>query len=257
MRKKLGRQWGWIGLGCLLWVKVSMGMAAELTLALANSTCDAMSRVGELYRANRPLQLNYLCKSSGLLAKGLRGGALSADIFVSADQEWMDFAVENGLVERERVFSPWGNVLVVAVPKASPMRRLEWADLASDKVETILIGDPSNAPFGRHAKEALESSGLWGRVRHKIQTRKNVELLAESLTVAGPGVVGILFGTNLTGQLRSLFSVTSSLHSPIRYHVAPLKSAARRPEVEDFLKFLRSRSAREVFREAGFDLTPP
>ena len=216
-----------------------------------------MNKVGDLYRANHPVRFSYLCKSSGLLAKGLRGGALNADIFVSADREWMDFAVENGLVASDRVSSQWGNALVVATPKNSPMQRLEWQELASDKVTAILIGDPSTAPFGRHAKEALEATGLWDRVKHKVQTRKNIELLAESLGTSSPSTVGILFKTNLTDQLRQLHTVKKDLHSPIHYYMAPLNASAGNAEVTAFLAFMRSRAVKDIFQAEGFDVSAP
>lgn len=231
--------------------------AGELILALANSTCDAMNKVGDLYRANQPVRFTYLCKSSGLLAKGLRGGALKADIFVSADREWMDFAVENGLVAADRVTASWGNALVVATPKNGAIHRLDWQGLASDKVAVILIGDPSTAPFGRHAKEALEASGLWDQVRHKIQTRKNIELLADSLATSSPDTVGILFKTHLTDQLRQLHVVDKKLHKPVRYCMAPLKASAGNAEVAAFLKFMQSKAVRDIFRAEGFDVSAP
>ena len=228
--------------------------AGELTLALAHSTCDAMKKAGALYRANHPVRFTHLCKSSGLLAKGLHGGALHADIFVSADREWMDFAVENGLVSADRVFSPWGNALVVATPKSSPMQRLRWDELASDKVTTILIGDPSTAPFGRHAKEALEASGLWERVKDKIQTRKNIELLADSLATSPPGTVGILFSTHLTDRLRQLHSVDKDLHKPVHYYIGPLKASEGNMDAAAFLKFMHSKAVRDIFQAEGFDV---
>jgi molybdate transport system substrate-binding protein len=231
--------------------------AGELTLALANSTCDAMNKVGDLYRANHPVRFTYLCKSSGLLAKGLLGGALNADIFVSADREWMDFAVENGLVASGQATSPWGNALVVATAKSSPIQRLDWQELASDKVAVIIIGDPSTAPFGRHAKEALEASGLWDQVKHKIQTRKHVELVATTLAASSPGTVGILFKSNMTDQLRKLHAVDKNLHKPIRYHMAPLKASAGNPEVTAFFKFMQSKAVQDIFQAEGFDVSAP
>lgn len=231
--------------------------AGELTLALANSTCDAMNKVEALYRASHPVRFNSICKSSGLLAKGLLGGALKADLFVSADREWMDFAVENGLVASDRVSSPWGNALVVAAPTNSSIQRLDWQDLASDKVTVILIGDPSTAPFGRHAKEALEASGLWDRVKHKVQTRKHIELVAATLAASGPGTVGILFKSNLTEQLRPLHAVDRKLHQPIRYYMAPLKASAADGEVAALLKFMHSKAVRDIFQAQGFDVGAP
>jgi len=231
--------------------------AGDLTLALANSTCDAMIKVEDLYRESHPVRFTHFCKSSGLLAKGLRGGALNADIFVSADREWMDFAVENGLVASDRVSSPWGNALVVATPKNSPLQHLDWQGLASDQVTVILIGDPSTAPFGRYAKEALEASGLWDRVKHKIQTRKNIELLADSLATSSPSTVGILFKSNLTDQLRQLHTVKKILHQPIRYYMAPLKASAGNAEVTAFLKFMQGKAVQDIFQDEGFDVSAP
>lgn len=250
----------WLFISLFLFIGTSffpLARAGELTLALANSTCDAMNKVGDVYRANHPVRITYLCKSSGLLAKGLRGGALKADLFVSADREWMDFAVENGLVAADRVSSPWGNALVVATPKNSPMQGLDWQELASDQVTVILIGDPSTAPFGRYAKEALEASGLWDRVKHKIQTRKNIELLAESLATSSPGTVGIMFKTNLTDQLRPLHAVKKNLHQPIRYYMAPLKASAGDADVAAFLEFIQSKAVQDIFKAEGFDVGAP
>jgi len=228
--------------------------AGELGLAVADSTCEAMQKLGERYGAKNPVQFTYICKSSGLLAKGLRGGALKADIFVSADREWMDFAIDNGLVAPDQVVSPWGNALVVASAKASPLRLGNWQELASDKVTTILIGDPGTAPFGRYAKQALEASGLWERVKHKIETRKNISLVAESLATANAGTVGILFKTHLDGNLREVHAVDKAWHPSIRYYVAPLKASSDEPEVARFLAFMQGQSAKAVFQAEGFDL---
>jgi molybdate transport system substrate-binding protein len=250
----------WLSISLSIFIATAflqLARAGELTLALANSTCDAMIKVEDLYRASHPVKFTHQCKSSGLLAKGMRGGALNADIFVSADREWMDFAVENGLVAAERVTSPWGNSLVVATPKTSPMQRLDWEDLASDKITAILIGDPSTAPFGRYSKEALESSGLWDRVKDKIQTRKNIELLADSLGTSSPSTVGILFKTNLTNQLRTLHTVKKNLHQPIRYYMAPLKASAGNAEVAAFLEFMQSKAVKDIFQAEGFDVSAP
>lgn len=238
------------------WCGVPAAMAGELRLALANSTCDAMRQVGALYRKSRAVDIAYICKSSGLLAKGLAGGALTADLFISADEEWMDYVVDKGLVARKNVTSPFGNALVLAMPAGSPLRIADWQDLAGPQVKTILIGDPSHAPFGRYSKQALESAGLWDRVRDKIETRKNIELLAESLAAADAATVGILFKSNLTGQLREGLAVNKSWHHPIRYYLAPLDAAAENEELKAFLKFLRGRAALDVFRAERFDAGP-
>lgn len=231
--------------------------AAELRLALANSTCAAMQQAGALYQQHADVRIDYVCKSSGLLAKGIAGGALAADIFVSASREWMDYLAERRLVAPDKVASPWGNSLVLALPRNSRLQLGRWEELAGDKVATILIGDPSTAPFGRHAKQALEASGLWDKVKDKVATRKNIELLAESLAQADDATVGILFRSNLSDQLREILSVRKALHEPIRYYLAPLAAAEDNAEAAKFLRFLQGPAALAIFRAARFDVAPP
>lgn len=250
------------GVQVLLFLVLAVGalaaaQARDLTLALANSTCAAMSKAEDLYRAKNPVRFVHLCKSSGLLAKGLAGGALEADLFVSADQEWMAFAVQNGLVAGAHVVRPWGNALVLATSRQGPLRRVALQDLASDRVTAILIGDPSTAPFGRHAKEALVAAGLWDRVKHKIQTRKNIDLLVDSLASSRSATVGIVFKTHVGSALRPLHTIEKSLHTPIRYYVAPVGDAAADADVRAFFKFLQSQAVGDIFEAEGFDVSVP
>lgn len=227
--------------------------AAELNLAVADSLCSTMREIGAQYQQRHDVKLNYVCKSSGLLAKGLSGEALQADIFFSASKDWMDFAIEKNLVDRARVISPWGNTLVVAAARDNPLKLKTLADLKSDKVTQVLIGDPSTAPFGRHAKLALDNSGLWEAIKDKVETRKNHTLLAESLAQSNSHGVGLLFKTHLDG-LRQLLVIEDRLHEPIRYYMAPLKRVAGDPEVARFLKFLRGESATRTLRSEGFSI---
>lgn len=245
-----------LGLGLCILLPLQTALAVELSLAVADSTCETMKKAGELYAESNPVKFTFICKSSGLLAKGLRGGVLNADIFVSADREWMDFAIQNGLVKPDQVVSPWGNALVVATAKGNPLRLSNWQDLASDKVATILIGDPGTAPFGRYTKQAMESSGIWEQVKHKIETRKNISLLADSLAATNTATVGILFKTHLNGHLRELYPVDKALHAPIRYYMAPLKPSTEATEVARFMKFMQGQAAKAIFQAEGFDLSP-
>lgn len=226
--------------------------ADTITVAVANSTCSAMQKVGALFEQHSGHHINYQCKSSGLLAKGLKGGAISADIYLSASKEWMDFMVDAGLVGAEHVMSPWGNDLVVAAAKHSPVEISTWAELASPKVQTILIGDPSTAPFGRYAKEAMQHTGIWDAAKSKIITKKHITLLADTLSAADGSTVGIMFSSNITASHRVLFRLDETWHAPIRYYAAPLKSAADRAIVAELLRFMQGKEAQAIFAAEGF-----
>jgi molybdate transport system substrate-binding protein len=232
--------------------------AEELTLAVANSTCDAMKKVGRMYQQQQDdVALKYICKSSGRLAKGLHGKAIKADIYVSANRKWMDYMVATEEVSPEQIVQPWGNALVVATPLSTNITNFKWEDLASENIESILIGDPGTAPFGRYAKQALVSTDLWPRIRHKIRTKKNITLLAETLAEASPNTVGILFFSNVDNSLRVLQAVDPSWHPPINYYLAPLKTAQSNARVMSLLQFIQGDAARAVFVEEGFKLASP
>jgi|GEM_PF-553852 len=254
-----GQRKGWkLFVAMALLSVIPQSFAGEIRLAIANSTCNVLKKVGELYsnKVDHQAQFTYTCKSSGLIAKGLSGGLLSADIFVSADKEWMDFAVENKLVSEKEVVSPWGNVLVVAVPAGIPLELRDITEITSSKVSSLMIGDPGTAPFGRYAKQALESAGLWEQVQNKVTTRKNIDLLVDALAEAESGTVGILFKSNMNERLREVAAVKASLHPPIRYYLAPLDASAARADIQKFLKFLTGPLGKAVFRAQNFDVNP-
>ena len=228
--------------------------ADELTLAVANSTCEAVKKVGELYIQQHKVNINYICKSSGRLAKGLRGEAIKADIYISANRSWMDYMIEGGMVSPKQVTSPWGNTLAVATPMHSVLEIYTLDDLASEKINTILIGDPGTAPFGRYAKQALKATGLWERVRYKIETKKHITLLAETLAEADANAVGILFVSNINSKHRTIYSIDKSWHSPINYYLAPIINTSNEALAAPLIDFILSPPAQQIFRDAGFEL---
>jgi molybdate transport system substrate-binding protein len=230
--------------------------AETINLAVANSTCTAIKQVGERYANRTGIAINYICKSSGRLAKGLNGNTIQADVYISANRKWMDYMIEHDLIDSRHVASPWGNELVVAAPAPSGLEMKDWQALAGEDIATILIGDPGTAPFGRYAKEALEYTGLWDKVRIKIVTKKHITLLADTLAESDVSTIGILFMSNITDQHKLLFPVDASWHSPIRYFMAPLGNAADRSEVVSLLEYVQGSESREIFRASGFRVNP-
>ncbi|MBF0249015.1 MAG: molybdate ABC transporter substrate-binding protein [Alphaproteobacteria bacterium] len=223
-----------------------------ITIAAANSTCDAIARVGELFKARHGGAFAFICKASGRLAKGLIGSSIEADVFISANRKWMDTMIEAGLIDAATVSSLWGNGLVVAAPSAHAQALGRLDDLAAPAVRQIMIGDPSTAPFGRYSKQALENAGVWDAVRPKVVTRKHITLLAENLAAAGPGTYGMLFSTNVSEGLSAVLDVPADLHEPARYFSAPLKAAADRTDVHAFVRFMAEPEALKAFTDLGF-----
>ncbi|MCU7836746.1 MAG: molybdate ABC transporter substrate-binding protein [gamma proteobacterium symbiont of Taylorina sp.] len=238
-----------------LFLLVSSAVQAnEIKLALANSTCNVFKKVGILFSQNHDVTIEYICKSSGRLAKGLRGQAIVADIYVSANESWMNYAVKEGLVEQDKVTIPWGNTLIVAMPKSKSVKLDSLEDLKSEKIKTIMIGDPGTAPFGRYAKQSLKKANIWDDVKERIITKKHITLLSDTLATSDNGTVGLLFETNLNENLHVIHKIQPSLHEPIYYFMAPLKNQANKNNVNQFLQFLRTSRVKDLFLNAGFKL---
>jgi len=240
--------------GILGFFSTTLVAAEELNLAVANSTCSTIKEVGRIFEKRNNITINYICKSSGRLAKGLNGSLIKADIYISANRKWMDYMVRNNLVQADQITSPWGNELVVATQKDSQLIISDWSELTSVKVKSILIGDPGTAPFGRYAKQAMQSTGIWDSVKNKIKTKKHITLLAETLAESDANTVGILFTSNINEKHREIFTVNTSWHPPIRYYMAPVNNPVKNDKIISLLEFIQGNEAREVFRSAKFKL---
>ncbi len=229
--------------------------AGELTVAAANSTCSVLKAVATLYEQQHVATVNFICKSSGRLAKGLKGKAITADIYISANKEWMDKMVKSRVVDENAVSSLWGNSLVAVAAKGDPIKLNGWNELASDKVKTIMIGDPGTAPFGRYAKQALEATELWDSVKGKISTQKHITLLADTVAASEHGTIGILFATNVNDGMKVVYEVDEAWHQPIRYYSSFVTGAANLPDAHSFMRFLQGADGQGVLSDAGFKLS--
>lgn len=229
--------------------------AGGVTVAAANSTCMVLKDIGALYERENDIVVNYMCKSSGHLAKGLKGGAIKADVYISASKEWMDKMVERAVVDESTVVSLWGNSLVAVASKDDPITIDRWSELATDKVKAIIIGDPGTAPFGRYAKQAFQTTGIWSSIKSKVATRKNTGLLADAVASSVNGTIGILFSTNVNNKMKVVYALDKAWHKPVKYYGSVVSDADNPSEANSFIRFMNGDSSRKVLVDAGFDFS--
>lgn len=231
-------------------------LGAELHLALADSTCTAMKKSGDMFTRRTNIDLTYTCKSSGLLAKGIQAGVIKADFFLSANKKWMDHLVNAGFIDPSKVETLLANELVVVSNPSSSFTMSRLEDLKSPEVKTIIIGTPDKAPFGRYAKQALEKAGLWQDILPKITSRKNISLAIETLEEKQDGLFGVLYRTGLKETLRLQLTIPETLHDPIRYYSGALNASVAKEGVSEFLSFLKEDEFQKIFSAAGFIVLP-
>ena len=192
--------------------------------------------------------------ASNALAKQIEAGA-PADLFFSADLDWMDYAASKGLVRPESRVNLLGNALVLIAPKGSalqvsPQPGLDLAAvLGSDR---LAMGHVDAVPAGKYGRAALETLGAWNGVRDRIAQTDNVRA-ALILVSRGEAPLGIVYRTDAASDpnVRIVATFPEGSHPPIVYPVA-LTAESSHPDAASLLAFLRSDKAKATFEKQGF-----
>ncbi len=228
--------------------------AQEITVYAAASMTDALEAIAAPLRA-KGVAAKFSFGSSSTLARQIENGA-PADVFVSADEEWMNYLAARNLIvaESRKVFA--GNDLVLIAPADKPAkieisRTTDFPALLGPQGR-IATGDPAHVPVGRYAKAALENLGLWGTVGPRIAGAENVRV-ALALVERGEAPLGIVYGTDAKTSPRvavvGVFPAGS--YPPVTY---PAAIVAKRDakSARDFVAFLSSAEGKAILQRFGF-----
>jgi molybdate transport system substrate-binding protein len=198
--------------------------------------------------------------ASSALMKQIEQGA-SADVYISADQKWMDYGSEKKLIDDATRVNLLGNTLVLIAGKDSKLINVAISpgvDLASLAGEgRIATGDVRAVPVGIYAKAALQKLGLWDAVEPKLAMVGNVRA-ALVLVARDEAPLGIVYATDAKVEpaVKVIGAFPDDSHEPIVYPVAATPTA--KPAAAPYLAFLRSATARAIFEHYGFRvLTKP
>jgi molybdate transport system substrate-binding protein len=226
--------------------------AAPLTVFAAASLKNALDDVDAAWMkgGGGPVAASYA--SSSTLARQIEQGA-PADIFISADAQWMDYLSKRDLVAASHDLL--GNRLVLIAGKNSPVgiNIRPGFDLAGPLGGgRLAVGDPSNVPAGIYAKEALQKLGVWPSVESKLAPAADVRA-ALVLVSRGEAPLGIVYETDarIDPGVRIAGIFPEDSHKPIRYPVAVVK-ASRNSDDAKFVDFLESPAAGRIFAHYGF-----
>lgn len=235
----------------------SAAWAQDVTVFAAASLTNVLERIGKSYREAGGTAVKFSFASSSVLAKQIESGA-EADIFASADEQWMDYVAQRGLIVDGTRSSRIGNTLVLITPASQP-RTVDidpGVDLAGMIGEgRLATGDPAHVPVGRYAEQALTKLGVWPAVAPKLARTENVRA-ALALVERGEAPFGIVYATDAAasgGKVHVAGIFPADTHAPIAYPIA-IVAKRDRPEVRKFLAYLNGPQAAEAFRAAGFSV---
>jgi molybdate transport system substrate-binding protein len=230
--------------------------AQDVTVFAAASLTNVLEQIGKRYREEGGTPVKFSFAASSTLAKQIESGA-EADIFASADEQWMDYLAQRGLIVEGTRASRLGNTLVLITPSSQPRSvdikpGFDLAGLIGDG--RLATGDPAHVPVGRYAEQALTKLGVWPAVAPKLARTESVRA-ALALVERGEAPFGIVYGTDaaVSPKVHVAGTFPADTHTPITYPIAIIAKRDR-PEVRRFLQYLNGPEAGAVFRAAGFSV---
>ena len=248
----------------------ALALAAGLSARALPSAAQEVRRPVTVYAAASLTQVlaelsaHYPIKSPGIrfsfagssqLARQLEAGG-EADLFVSADEAWMDWALKRRLVRADTRRALLSNrlVFVAAREHPEPLSLARGVALrARLGTGRLAIAEPDAVPAGRYAEAALKSLGLWAEVEDRLVRAENVRQ-ALSYVARGDAPLGIVYETDARAEPRVAIvaRVPAETHPPIRYWVAATPRASR--DALGFLAFLEGPEAKPIFEGLGFEV---
>jgi molybdate transport system substrate-binding protein len=222
----------------------------------AASMKNALDDVDAAFAKQTGIAVVASYEASSTLMKQIEQGA-PADVFISADQKWMDYGSQKNLIDDATRMNLLGNKLVLIASKESKLgdvtisSSLDLAALAGEG--RIATGDVRAVPVGIYAKAALEKLGLWASVEPKLAMVGNVRA-ALALVARGEAPLGIVYATDAKVEpaVKVIAAFPDDSHEPIVYPVAATRTA--KPSAAPYLAFLRSAAARAIFEHYGFSV---
>jgi len=232
--------------------------AEEILVFAAASLKNALDDAAAAYQRQGGDKVGVSYAASSALAKQLESGA-PADIFISADLDWMDYAEERHLIKPETRKNLLGNRLVLIAPTSSDLK----VEIKPGFPLAALLGggrlamaDPDAVPAGKYGKAALEKLGVWASVEASVARAENVRA-ALFFVSRREAPLGIVYETDAAADtgVKIAAAFPEDTHPPIVYPIA-LTAAGKNPGAAAFLAFLESPAAKPFFEKQGFTVLP-
>lgn len=227
---------------------------AGLTVFAAASLKEALDDAAAAYRKQTGVPVRVSYAASSALARQIEQGA-PADVFFSADLEWMDYLQQRNRLDVATRRSLLGNRLVLIAPRASKAQvdlRRPATLLAALGDGRLAVGQTRTVPAGKYAKASLESLSLWNGVRPRLAESESVRA-ALMLVARGETPLGIVYASDAKSEpdVRVVATFPEDSHPPIVYPVAALRGA-RAAQAARFVQWLASPAADALFTKRGF-----
>ncbi len=240
-------------LAAILSISFSTNAATDLKVYAASSMTNAIDEIAQDFKEKYDVTVTPVYGGSSSNARQIINGA-PADVFISANTKWMDYLVDEGVIDSDNVTNLVRNSLVLITPQSSSLAVFNFADAnaweAALNGSRLALGNPTSVPAGMYAKESLTTLGVWKEIQTKVAPAKNVRL-ALALVERGEAPLGVVYKTDaqLTSKVKIVGEFASDTHAAIVYPAAVVNDST---ESRQFFQYLKSEDAKRVFAHYGF-----
>ena len=221
----------------------------------AASLTDALDEIDKAYTAQNGVEVKASFAASSALARQIESGA-KAEVFFSADEEWMDYLVQRNLLQPGTRHDVVGNRLVMIAPADSTAKidikpGFSIASILGD-IGRLATGDPDSVPVGKYAQAAFTQLGTWNTIAPRLVRAENVRA-ALAYVARGEARLGVVYATDARAEKRVKVVGTfpENSHPPIRYPIAATTAATA--DGTKYVDFVRNPVSQEIFRKYGFE----
>ncbi len=229
-----------------------LAAAQQITVSTAASLTDAFKELGPRFEASQPgaiVRFNFA--ASGVLLQQISQGA-PVDVFASADQDTMDRAAQQKLVDADTRKDFATNSLVLVEPAKDGPGLKSLQDLTGPSVLKIAIGKLATVPAGRYTQQVLDRAKLWTPLEPKFVQADSVRQVLDYVA-RGEAEAGFVYRTDaaiLGDKVKIVLTTTG--HTPVTYPVAVVADSKQKALAQKFITFLGSGAAQAVLVRYGF-----
>jgi len=224
-----------------------------ITVFAAASLTNVLQDLGDAFTSETSIPVRFSFAASSTLARQIENGS-PADVFFSADLDWMDYLQARSLIQPATRQDMLGNKLVLVAPLGSKVAlKIEPHFPLAETLGKgrLATGDPDSVPVGRYAKEALITLGVWDTVSARLVRADSVRS-ALAFVDRGEASLGIVYATDalVDKNVRFVDAFPAGSHAPIIYPAA--LTAAAKPDAAKFLNYMRGPAGDLAFKRYGF-----
>jgi len=225
-------------------------VAPAITVYAASDLDMAFREIKPIFEKATGTRVTLVMGSTGNLAKQIEHGA-PADVFFAANASFVD-DLQGAVIPQTRALYAQGRI-VLATPTKSTVVVRELADLLKPEVRRVAIANPAHAPYGRAAQEALESAGVWERLKPKLVYGENIRHTLQFVETGAVEAGIVALSVAGVPDVRYV-PIDPKLHKPLNQVAAVVKRSARPELGVAFIQFLNGPEGRPIMKRYGFFL---